>query len=85
MEAVHFKLFRLPEEADRQLSKEEQEQAKETTARFTSLISMNVYIPFVSWTITITVQINQIYILEMEVLNMFKVACQILDIHLYGL
>jgi hypothetical protein len=29
MEAVRFKLFRLPEEADRQLSKEEQEQAKD--------------------------------------------------------
>jgi hypothetical protein len=81
---VHFKLFRLSE-ADRQLTKEELERAKEATARFTALISMNGYIPFVSWTITITVQINQIYILEMEVLNVFKVARQILDIHLYGL
>jgi hypothetical protein len=83
--AVHFQLFRLSEEADRQLTKEELERAKEATTRFTALISMNGYIPFVSWTITITVQINQIYILEMEVLNVFKVARQILDIHLYGL
>ena len=82
---MHFKLFRLSEEADRQLTKEELERAKEATARFTALISMNGYIPFVSRTITTMVQINQIYILEMQVLNVFKIARLILDIHLHGL
>jgi len=82
---VHFKLFRLSEEADRQLTKEELERAKEATARFTALKSMNGYISFVSWTITTMVQINQIYILEMQVLNVFKIARLILDIHLHGL
>ena len=84
---MHFKLFRLSEEADRQLTKEELERAKEATARFTALISMNgyIYIPFVSRIITTMVQINQIYILEMQVLNVFKIARLILDIHLHGL
>jgi len=35
--------------------------------------------------VTTMVQINQIYILEMQVLNVFKIARLILDIHLHGL